>query len=174
MYWTKTYGGRDAFECLVRTILSQNTSDVASQPARDALMDGYGPDDTADDPDLAVALADAEQSHLAETISSAGLYNQKSARIIDIAERVVAEYGSAAGFDQFVREGDPDEVRDTLLAMNGVGPKTARLRPAVRRRPARRLPRRHPRPPHRSPAGRRARGRGPRGRPGSAGSGSPR
>jgi len=125
MYWTKTYGGRDAFECLVRTILSQNTSDVASQPAHDALMDGYGPDDTADDPDLAVALADAEQSHLAETISSAGLYNQKSARIIDIAERVVAEYGSAAGFDQFVREGDPDEVRDTLLAMNGVGPKTA-------------------------------------------------
>jgi len=135
MYWTKTYGGRDAFECLVRTILSQNTSDVASQPARDALMDGYGPDDTADDPDLAVALADAEQSHLAETISSAGLYNQKSARIIDIAERVVAEYGSAAGFDfsSFARatptrSGHPagDERRR---------PQDGRLRPAVRRRP---------------------------------------
>ncbi|MFB6196751.1 MAG: hypothetical protein ABEI52_00570, partial [Halobacteriaceae archaeon] len=24
-FWQKTYGGRDAFECLVRTILSQNT-----------------------------------------------------------------------------------------------------------------------------------------------------
>ena len=132
MYWTKTYGGRDAFECLVRTILSQNTSDVASQPAHDALMDQYAPDGEGDvdddddlDPDLAVALAEAEQSHLAETISSAGLYNQKSARIIEIAELVVDEYGSAAGFDEFVREGDPEEVRDTLLAMNGVGPKTA-------------------------------------------------
>lgn len=41
-YWQKTYGGRDAFECLVRTILSQNTSDVASQPAHDALMERYG------------------------------------------------------------------------------------------------------------------------------------
>jgi endonuclease-3 len=30
LYWQKTYGGRDAFECLVRTVLSQNTSDKAS------------------------------------------------------------------------------------------------------------------------------------------------
>ncbi len=40
MYWQKAYGGQDAFECLVRTILSQNTSDVASQPAHDSLMAG--------------------------------------------------------------------------------------------------------------------------------------
>ena len=43
LYWQKTYGGKDGFECLVRTILSQNTSDVASQPAHDALVDRYGP-----------------------------------------------------------------------------------------------------------------------------------
>src|SRR6056297_1695149 len=42
LYWQKTYGGQDAFTCLVRTILSQNTSDVASQPAHDALIDRYG------------------------------------------------------------------------------------------------------------------------------------
>ncbi|MFB6184834.1 MAG: endonuclease III, partial [Haloarculaceae archaeon] len=90
LYWTKTYGGRPAFECLVRTILSQNTSDVASQPAHDALMDRYGGEvgagagDAADadagdaaDADLAVALANAERETLAETISAAGLYNQK-------------------------------------------------------------------------------------------------
>lgn len=124
LYWTKTYGGQDAFECLVRTILSQNTSDVASQPAHDALMDRYGPDDDGD-PDLAAALADAVQPRLAETIASAGLYNQKSARIVEIAERVVDEWGSAAAFDAFVREGDPETVRDRLLEMNGVGPKTA-------------------------------------------------
>jgi endonuclease-3 len=119
-YWTKTYGGRAAFECLVRTILSQNTSDVASQPAHDGLMERYGGDG-----DLAAALADASQETLAATIESAGLYNQKSARIIDIAELVLAEYSSAAAFDEFVRTGDPATVRERLLKMTGVGPKTA-------------------------------------------------
>jgi len=134
LYWTKTYGGQDAFECLVRTILSQNTSDVASQPAHDALMDRYAPGGETGDgetdagdvgPDLAAALADADQPQLAETIASAGLYNQKSTRIIEIARLVVDEYGTADVFDQYVREGDPDEVRERLLDMNGVGPKTA-------------------------------------------------
>ncbi|WP_049997601.1 endonuclease III domain-containing protein [Halococcus sediminicola] len=136
-YWQKAYGGQDAFECLVRTILSQNTSDKASQPAHDALMDRYG-----DGTDLAVALADAEQSALAETIESAGLYNQKSKTMIAIAERVVDEYGSvdasgedasdsetesrpAEEFDAFVTEEDPATVRETLLDFSGVGPKTA-------------------------------------------------
>ncbi|WP_435179956.1 endonuclease III domain-containing protein [Halorussus sp. AFM4] len=121
LYWRKTYGGQDAFECLVRTILSQNTSDVASQPAHDALVDRYGGERT----DLAESLAGADRSALAETISPAGLHNQKSARIIDIAELVLEEWGSAAAFDEYVREGDPDDVRERLLAMNGVGPKTA-------------------------------------------------
>jgi len=79
-YWQKAYGGRDAFECLVRTILSQNTSDVASQPAHNALLDRYAPDEregTETGPDLVDALAAADQQRLAETISSAGLYNQK-------------------------------------------------------------------------------------------------
>lgn len=119
-YWQKQYGGRDGFECLVRTILSQNTSDKASQPAHDALMDRYGSDG-----DLAASLAAATQSDLAETISAAGLYNQKSGRIIAIAEDVLEEYGGAEAFDRFVREDPPETVRETLLEMNGVGPKTA-------------------------------------------------
>jgi endonuclease-3 len=119
LYWTKAYGGRPAFECLVRTILSQNTSDEASQPAHDALMDRYGGGD------LAAALADAEQSELAETISSAGLYNQKSTVIVDAAQWVLDEFGSAAAFNEFVTDGDPGEVRETLLSVSGVGPKTA-------------------------------------------------
>ncbi|WP_336329016.1 endonuclease III domain-containing protein [Haloarcula sp. CGMCC 1.2071] len=131
MYWTKTYGGRDAFECLVRTILSQNTSDKASQPAHDELMARYGSDGgDADgegdaDTDLARALADADQPELAETISSAGLYNQKSERIVALAQRICEEYGGEVGFDEFVRDSDPEAVRSTLLDMNGVGPKTA-------------------------------------------------
>ncbi len=119
-YWQKQYGGRDGFECLVRTILSQNTSDKASQPAHDALMERYGSGN-----DLAVSLAAAQRSELAETIASAGLYNQKSERIIAIAEDIIDEYGDAESFDRFVREDDPETVRETLLEMNGVGPKTA-------------------------------------------------
>ncbi|GAB7013499.1 endonuclease III domain-containing protein [Halolamina salina] len=121
MYWQKAYGGRDGFECLVRTILSQNTSDKASQPAHDSLMSRYGGDGI----DLAESLAGAAQDELAETISSAGLYNQKSETIVRLAGRVVEEYGGADGFDEFVKSGDPDQVRETLLEMKGVGPKTA-------------------------------------------------
>ncbi len=119
LYWQKTYGGQDAFECLVRTVLSQNTSDKASQPAHDSLMDRYGGSD------LAKAIADAERSELAETIQSAGLYNQKSEMMIDAAVEIVDEFGGEAGFDEFVRENDPEGVRDRLLEIRGVGPKTA-------------------------------------------------
>jgi endonuclease-3 len=127
LYWQKTYGGRDAFECLVRTVLSQNTSDKASQPAHDALMERYGPGGpaAAPDGDLARALSAAEQSRLAETISGAGLYNQKSRTLIRLAERVVDEYGGADGVEEFVSGADPAEVRAALLDMTGVGPKTA-------------------------------------------------
>ena len=121
LYWQKTYGGRDAFECLVRTILSQNTSDTASQPAFDALVDRYDVPDL----DLAVALADADHATLAETIQPAGLYNQKADALLGAAEWVLAEYGSAAAFDEFVAAGEPSAVRDTLLDVTGVGPKTA-------------------------------------------------
>jgi len=120
LYWQKTYGGRDAFECLVRTILSQNTSDTASQPAFDALIERYGGDG-----DLATALANADHASLAETIQPAGLYNQKADSLLGAAEWVLAEYGSAAAFDAVVADGDPAEVRETLLSVDGVGPKTA-------------------------------------------------
>ncbi|NGM69066.1 hypothetical protein G6M89_08590 [Natronolimnobius sp. AArcel1] len=125
-YWQKTYGGRDAFSCLVRTILSQNTSDKASQPAYDALVDRYRPDvSDGRESDLADALATAEHSTLAETIQPAGLYNQKSEMIREAADWVLEEFGSGAAFDAFVKDEDPAVVRDTLLSVRGVGPKTA-------------------------------------------------
>jgi len=119
LFWQKTYGGQDAFTCLVRTVLSQNTSDVASQPAHDALVARYG------EGDLAEHLAAAEHATLAETIQSAGLYNQKAATLMRLAERVVVEYGDSTGFDQYVKGADPATVRETLLELKGVGPKTA-------------------------------------------------
>lgn len=122
-YWRKTYGGRNAFDCLVRTILSQHTSDTASQPAYENLIDRYG--DGGASESLVAALATADPATLADTISSAGLHNQKSETMITVAQRVLYEYGSEAAFDRFVREGDPAEVRTTLLEFTGVGPKTA-------------------------------------------------
>ena len=152
-YWRKRYGGRDAFECLVRTVLSQNTSDRASQPAHDALMERYssegasepngdpanearrtssdrGSDGERSDPrdgedDLAAALADARQDELAETISSAGLQNRKAETLVRLAGQVRKEYGDAGAFDEFVAGGGPAAVREALLEMRGVGPKTA-------------------------------------------------
>ena len=118
-YWRKTYGGRAAFECLVRTVLSQNTSDKASQPAFDALVERYGVDD------LCASLAGARVDELAGTIRHAGLYNQKARRLVRLAEEVLAEFGSADGFDGFVTGSDPARVRGRLLEMDGVGPKTA-------------------------------------------------
>ncbi len=119
LYWQTSYGGQHAFESLVRTILSQNTSDQASQPAHDALIDRFG------DSDLAESLATADREDIATVIEPAGLYNQKSAVIKRTAEHVLEAYGSADGFDRYVREEDAVEVRDTLLKLNGVGPKTA-------------------------------------------------
>ncbi|WP_416839073.1 endonuclease III domain-containing protein [Haloferax sp. DFSO52] len=119
LYWRKAYGGQGGFECLVRTILSQNTSDKASQPAHDALMARF------DSSDLAESLAAADREELVEAIRSAGLYNQKSKLIIGVAEEVLADFGSEADFDRYVREADPAEVRNRLLEMKGVGPKTA-------------------------------------------------
>ncbi len=126
-YWRKTYGGQDAFECLVRTVLSQNTSDKASQPAHDALLSRYGAGGpgAADDGDLAASLAAADVDRLADTIRHAGLYNQKARTLVALAARVVEEYGGAAGFDAFVMDTEPLVVRETLLDMTGVGPKTA-------------------------------------------------
>jgi endonuclease-3 len=127
LYWQKTYGGQEAFECLVRTILSQNTSDKASRPAHESLMDRYGSGEGGEDGDrdLVEALAEAHRDELAETIQSAGLYNQKSEVMIDAAEEIREEFGSEDAFDAFVREEDPETVRSRLLEIDGVGPKTA-------------------------------------------------
>ena len=129
-YWQKTYGGQDAFTCLVRTILSQNTSDVASQPAHDALIERYGETSLSasaqdESGDLAESLAAADREELAETIRSAGLYNQKSRMIQEAAEWLCETHGSADVFDEYVASGHPEEVRGELLSVRGVGPKTA-------------------------------------------------
>lgn len=120
LYWRRSYGGQEAFESLIRTILSQNTSDQASQPAHDALLERFGGEG-----DLANALLRADREAIAEVIRPAGLHNQKSKVIERTARHVLEQYGSAAAFDEYVRTEDATEVRDQLLQLTGVGPKTA-------------------------------------------------
>ncbi|MEF8773980.1 MAG: endonuclease III, partial [Halobacteriales archaeon] len=96
-----------AFESLVRTVLSQNTSDQASQPAHDALMERYGPAD-----ELAENLAAADREELAETIRPAGLYNRKSRTLQRLAERVTAEYGGVPDDRIDAGVADPQEDGD--------------------------------------------------------------
>ncbi len=119
LYWQKEYGGQDAFKCLVRTVLSQNTSDKASQPAFDALCDRYNTDE------FALSLSKATQEAIAETIQPAGLYNQKAAVITQLADWAITEFGSADEFDSFVKSAPRDTVRETLLSKKGIGSKTA-------------------------------------------------
>ncbi|PSQ40343.1 endonuclease III [Halobacteriales archaeon SW_12_71_31] len=125
LYWRTTYGGRPAFDCFVRTILSQNTTDAASAPAHEALRERYADAGDGDDVDLAEALAAADVGTLAETVAAAGLQHRKARRIVAAAERVLADHGSAAAFDAFVRDRPPATVREHLLSYDGVGPKTA-------------------------------------------------
>lgn len=120
LYWRKRYGDKPAFACLVRTILSQNTSDVASKPAYDALVERFG-----DGGDFAATLAHADRDTIAATITPAGLYNQKATVIQSAAETILEEWGSTDAFDAYVRESDPEETRELLLSLDGVGPKTA-------------------------------------------------
>ena len=119
LYWRKSYGGQDAFTCLVRTILSQNTSDIASQPAFDSLLERFDTDSLA--ADIRAARAEA----IAETIKPAGLYNQKTAVLQQAATRVIEEFGGQSTFDQLVKSRPPEEARSILLDFDGVGPKTA-------------------------------------------------
>lgn len=120
LYWRKAYGGQDAFRCLVRTILSQNTTDTASQPAFDALIERF--DGGAG---VAERLAAADRAAIAECIQPAGLHNRKAAVIQTVATTVLEAYGDATDFDRFVRTEDAGTVRAALLEMDGVGPKTA-------------------------------------------------
>jgi len=93
LYWQKAYGGRDAFECLVRTILSQNTSDVASQPAHDALMERYAPgeDATTQHADAECGDADApEPTPDADERSSSSPASTSSRQDADLAAALAA------------------------------------------------------------------------------------
>jgi len=104
----------DPFETLVRTIISQNTTDQKTFRAFENLSKHFeiNPE----------ALAKAELSQLEESIRAAGLHKHKASAIMQTSRIVKEEYcGDLASIFSKPFEA----ARETLLQFPGVGPKTA-------------------------------------------------
>jgi len=91
---------------LIRTVLSQNTSDVQAKKARERIKD-----------------VPVEELHklddLEERIRPAGLVKQKARTIREISRRA-SEIRSRLNLE-------PEELRRRLMSIKGIGPKTADL-----------------------------------------------
>lgn len=97
----------NAFELLVATILSAQSTDVRVNMVTPALFKKY--------PD-ARALAKAAPADLEPLIKSTGFFNQKGKALIGAAQQLVAEHGAEVPADM-----------DKLTKLPGVGRKTANV-----------------------------------------------
>lgn len=104
-------------DALVRTILSQNTSDKNSTRAKKAMDEIYGGSDKWD------AIVEGGQAKLQDAIKSGGLSVVKSRVIISILEQAKEKYGEYS-LDHLFQKSD-EEAMTELISMKGVGPKTA-------------------------------------------------
>lgn len=108
---------RSVLDALVRTILSQNTSDKNSTRAKLSMDKAYGGSDKWD------AIVAGGQPKLQKTIESGGLSQSKSKVIIDILNHAKEKYGEYS-LDHLFEASNEDAMRE-MLAFQGVGPKTA-------------------------------------------------
>ena len=116
----KEYGKNGRYVCkdsvgeLIRTVLSQNTSDVNSERAYSALRDRYRSWDM---------LFKARVSHIVTAIRSGGLADIKAHRIKNILKQIKEKEGRLS-LSSLKRLSDEEAFR-YLTALDGVGPKTA-------------------------------------------------
>lgn len=112
-------------DALVRTILSQNTSDSNSSRAKRSMDDVYGEADDDMMEDRWRRIAEGGQPKLEDAIRTGGLASTKSRVIIDILNQVRERHG-AYSLDHLL---DPSHSDDAcmreMLSLKGVGPKTA-------------------------------------------------
>jgi endonuclease III len=106
-----------AVDELVSTILSQNTNDTNRDAAFEQLRAAF--------PDWN-AVMEADTADVVEAIRTAGLANQKGPRIQD-ALREIAQFTHGDLNLDFLREIPLEEARQWLIAVKGVGPKTAAI-----------------------------------------------
>ncbi|KAI1193361.1 DNA glycosylase [Nemania serpens] len=104
-------------DALVRTILSQNTSDANSSRAKLSMDAAYGASDAW------ARIVEGGAAKLAKTIESGGLAVVKSRVILDILAQTRARYG-AYSLDHLFDAPDDEAMRE-LITFKGVGPKTA-------------------------------------------------
>lgn len=107
---------RDPISSLIRTILSQNTSDVNSDMAFQRLKAWFPSWEDVRDAPLARVIA---------AIKPAGLANQKAPRIQKILRQITEERGELTL--DFLGDMSVEEARAWLLKLDGVGPKTAAI-----------------------------------------------
>ncbi|MGI5816851.1 MAG: endonuclease III domain-containing protein [Armatimonadota bacterium] len=106
-----------ALDSLIRTILSQNTTDANSFPAFERLRDHF-------EGDWERALEAGPEAYV-PLIESAGLAPTKSKRIHAILRQLREQRGELS-LDH-VCEMEPDAAEEYLLGFKGVGPKTAAI-----------------------------------------------
>ncbi|KAG9253022.1 base excision DNA repair protein [Emericellopsis atlantica] len=105
-------------DALVRTILSQNTSDKNSSRAKRSMDQVYGGSDKWE------AIVEGGQSKLQKAIESGGLSVVKSKVILSLLEQVHAQHGQYS-LDHLFDEEDDEECMRQMLSYKGIGPKTA-------------------------------------------------
>jgi endonuclease III len=101
----------DPLDELILTVLSQNTSDVNSFRAFESLRSRYPTWDR---------VARARASSVATAIRPGGLANVKAPRILAILREIGRPYDLS-----WMRTATDAEIREYLIALPGVGPKTA-------------------------------------------------
>lgn len=104
-------------DALVRTILSQNTSDKNSTRAKRSMDATYDGSDNWD------AIMKGGQAKLQESIKCGGLSQTKSRVILSILEQAKEKYGSYS-LDHLFQASNEDAMAE-LIGFQGVGPKTA-------------------------------------------------
>lgn len=112
-------------DALVRTILSQNTSDLNSTRAKKSMDKVYGEAEDDSMEDRWRRIAEGGQPKLEEAIRSGGLANTKSRVIIDILHQVHDRHGSYSLDHLLLPEHSDDACMREMLSLKGVGPKTA-------------------------------------------------
>lgn len=95
------------FDLLIAVVLSAQTTDVSVNKVTPALFEKYP---------TPQALAKADQADVMEIIKTIGLYKNKSANIIKLAQKLVEDYGGEVPADF-----------DELVKLPGVGRKTANV-----------------------------------------------
>lgn len=102
---------------LVSTILSQNTNDTNRDAAFNKLKAAF--------PDWKLVI-DADTHEVVAAIRTAGLANQKGPRIQNALRDVAQQTNGQLNLD-FLQDMPKDEARQWLMAVKGVGPKTAAI-----------------------------------------------